>query len=248
MKTHQNEIASKILVTSALLMLAFGGHNGLAKAENQNPGIVPLEARYGGHTYGEWLALEEQWALGLPVPENPNFGIGGSLANGQPQELWFLPIELLSGAAATFNVTVPAGKALYLILEATEFDNFLCVFPPTAFTADQLRQQAISAGIDGVTVLEADVDGVPVTDPKKFAVVSPVFNITLPDNNVFEVVFGCPNPAGTYSPAVAAGYCLLFTPLPVGQHKIHEHVTVPSFGVDSDLTYVVTVVPDGLRQ
>ena len=88
-----------------------------------------------------------------------------------------MPLVLLSGSPVTFSVTVPAGKALYLILETTEFDNFLCVFPPTDFTADQLRQQAISAGIDAVDVLEADVDGVPVKNPKKYAVVSPQFNV-----------------------------------------------------------------------
>jgi len=244
MKRNLNDIARTMLATSALLLLAFGGHNSQAKAENQNPGIVPIDARHGGHTYGEWMAIEYQWALGLPVQDNPNFGASGSLANGQPGEVWFLPIVPLSGTPVTFSVTVPAGRALYLMLESVEFDNYLCVSPPTDFTGDQLRQQATSAGIEGVTVLEADVDGVPVKDPKGYAVVSPSFNITLPEINVFEVIFGCANPAGTYGPAFAAGYSLLFTPLPVGQHKIHEHVTVPAFGIDSDLTYVVTVVPD----
>ena len=70
-------------------MLAIGGHNSQVKAQNQNPGIVPIQARYGGHTYGEWMATGEKWAFEQPIPNNPNFGAGGNLADGQPQELWF---------------------------------------------------------------------------------------------------------------------------------------------------------------
>jgi hypothetical protein len=91
--------------------------------------------------------------------------------------------------------------------------------------------------------LEAEVDKVPVDNPWQYVTVSPVFNITLPEDNVLEAL-GCPNPAGTYGPAIAAGYTILFAPLSVGHHTIHYHAEqtgVPAL----DLTYDVTVVPHG---
>jgi hypothetical protein len=91
--------------------------------------------------------------------------------------------------------------------------------------------------------LEVEVDGVPVDNPKQYVTVSPVFNITLPEDNVLEAL-GCPNPAGTYGPAIAAGYTILFAPLPVGHHTIHYHAEQTGVPV-LDLTYDVTVVPHG---
>jgi hypothetical protein len=222
MKTTQKFVASALI---ALALTSLGVDNSQSQNGTVSPGIIPPNAHYGGHTYGEWLAMQWQWFLGLPVPDNPNFNGNGSISNGQPEHVWFLPGVVFTGVAElkTLHVAVPAGKALYLVLQSVEADNALCTFPPTDLSVDQLGQLAVSLGIDGTTLLEVEVDGVPVDNPKQYVTVSPVFNITLPEDNVLEAV-GCPNPAGTYGPAIAAGYTILFAPLAVGQHTIHYHV------------------------
>jgi len=242
MKTTEKLVASALI---ALALTSLAAVNSQAQNGNLNPGIIPLNAHYGGHSYGEWLATEIQWEFGLPLPDNPNYGLGGSISNGQPKELWFLPVVFFfMTPEKTFHVTVPSGKALCLQVAGNEFDNFLCVSPPTNFSVDQLRQMAI-ASLDPVTVLEVDVDGVPVNNPKQYLAVSPAFNITLPEDNVLDAFLGCANPAGTYGPAVAAAFQLLFAPLPVGQHTIHQHIEASAYGVNADVTWDVTVVPHG---
>lgn len=252
MKTNASRligVAVLVIVISATVPICLAG-----AGDDQNPGIVPIQAHYDGHTYSEWLATFWQWSLGLPCPENPNFCGTGTLSDGQPMHLWFLPSIFTAGAPAakTIQATVPAGKALFVLLYSWEQDNFLCVSPPTSYSPQELQQIAVSDGIEAVEYLEADVDGVQVKDPKQYAAVTSSFDILLPPDNVISTCLGCTMNAsgGIIGPAFASGYSLILEPPPVGKHVVHLHVTIlPSLvsivGTSSwDLTYDVTVVPE----
>jgi len=236
-------MAALIIVMSASAPICLAGAGG-----EENPGIIPIDASYAGQTYAEWMATEWQWLLGVPCPENSNPCLNGSdtgsISDMQPQQLWFLPTVLLMGQKQTLQFTIPAGKALFYMLFATEWDNFLCVSPPTSYSPEQLRQIAIDLGIKAIDTLEVDVDGVPVKDPKQYAVVTHSLDIILPPDNLLDKCWGCNTAPGIYGPGFAAGYAILFKPLPVGKHVIHESVSSTSVGVPlTDLTYDITVVP-----
>src|SRR6516164_2656476 len=119
MKTTQKFVASASI---ALALTGLGLVNSQAQNGKVNQGIIPPNAHYDGHSYGEWLAMQWQWILSLPAADNPNFNGNGSISNGQPAHVWFLPNVLnpVTDVNTTFHVTVPAGKALYLMLQSVE--------------------------------------------------------------------------------------------------------------------------------
>jgi hypothetical protein len=107
-----------------------------------------------------------------------------------------------------------------------------------------LRQSAETAA-KSILTMEVWIDGVPVENLRNYYATSSAFSVTLPPNNVLES-FGLPDPAGTYSPQVTAGYWLLLTPLSAGAHTISIHtVPDPASGVEQTIIYNLTVQPGG---
>ena len=92
-------------------------------AQNANPGVIPPNAKAYSMTYGEWSAKWWQWALSLPVGQNPFFDQGGDCshgANGQVGPVWFLTGVINVSGMAERDCTVPVGKALLFPLINTE--------------------------------------------------------------------------------------------------------------------------------
>src|SRR5258708_31213338 len=62
-----------------------------------NPGIVPINAHFGGVSYGDWIAKSYQWSLSLPAADNPIFpGNESNIAARQSGPVWFLAELLIS--------------------------------------------------------------------------------------------------------------------------------------------------------
>lgn len=230
----------------ALALFASSSANTFAQNGNPNPGIVPPNAHYDGLSYAEWQVKFTQWVNSVPWPDNPLLlGNEDKIANGQPRHVWFFTNNL---PVVDRHFTVPAGKAIYAVIFSVEWDNFLCVNPDTTYTVAELRAIAKSV-VDSEVDIKVEVDGVPVKDVAAYRSTTPVFSATLPDNNILQH-FGCTDALpGTYGPMVADGYALLLTPLPVGEHTIHESGTVivdpsdRSKDVKVDMTWHITVVP-----
>ena len=107
--------------------------------------------------------------------------------------------------------------------------------------------RALSAPlIDGATNLLVEVDGKSVKNlQKRFRTRSVVFDVTLPEDNVFDspcMGAGLGNvSAGTYSPAVDDGFYVILQPLSLGNHTLHIHAEATGFSLD--VTYNLTIVP-----
>lgn len=157
------------------------------------------------------------------------------------------PVVFLTGVinisgTASRTCTIPAGTPLFFPILNFENDNFLCLDPDTNFAVDELRANA-KVIIDGATNLACEVDGVSIQNLQRYRVVSPVFDITLPEDNVLQAV-GCADALpGIYSPAVSDGFWLMLAPLPVGEHTIHFHGELPDLGFSLGITYNLTVAP-----
>ena len=115
--------------------------------------------------------------------------------------------------------TIPEGKAL--LFAPVNVECSFAEFPDLKSEAD-LRECAKS-GQDLVTVLDVSVDGVKLENLQDYRVQSPLFNLTLPESNVF----GLP---ATTTEAVSDGNWVFLKPLPPGNHTIH------SKGVSVDFT------------
>ena len=214
-------------------------YNALAEGGNQNPGVIPPNANYRGHSYGEWEARWWQTLFAIPVVGGDHPLISGG-AFAEVDGVMFLAAPV--GIPSEFEITITPGTALFFPLLNTECS----VLEPDPFHGDDeasLRECA-NGLMDDTSDLFAEIDGVPVNAIQAYRVESPLFEWgPLPENNIFQF-FGLDAPAGTTSLAVDAGYYLMLAPLRVGRHTIHFGGTIG--GVLSgfvDATFVVHVVP-----
>jgi hypothetical protein len=185
-----------------------------------------------------------QWALSIPVSENPVLDeTGEKCVVGQRGSVWFLAGN--SGGGSTARAcAVPAGTELFFpAINSVNIDTpNVCGQGPERIPVEDLRA-ASAAFIDGATNLLVEVDGEPMKKLDRLQ--SEVFAVALPEENTFDTLcasFGGV-PAGIYSPAVDDGYYVQLKPLEVGNHTLHMHAENPSASFSLDVTYSLTVVP-----
>jgi hypothetical protein len=126
----------------------------------------------------------------------------------QSGPFWFLSGTF--GGSATRVCTIPSGKAILLSLMNAECDYKA---KPNLKTESQLLACAKSEN-DGITGLDATVDGVKTPGLSNFRVQSPLFNITYIPNNINGAPIGA-------TQGISDGYWVMLQPLPVGNHTIH---------------------------
>src|SRR5882672_9250621 len=74
-----------------------------------NVGVFQVNSKpYYGKTYGQWVVAYWQWAMSIPIANNPwaNDPTGAYAAIGQSGPVWFLGGTL--GDSVTRNITIPA--------------------------------------------------------------------------------------------------------------------------------------------
>lgn len=198
---------------------------------NTNPQVLPPQARAFGKTYGEWAAAWWQWALSIPAAENPvTDGTGEFCHVGQSGPVWFLAGNF--GGATVRDCTVPAGRALFIPINNVAWIGF-----PGDPTDEDFIRDLLAFFVDHATDLACEIDDRPIQNIKEnYRVKSPIFEVELPDGNLYGA------PAGVYAPCIDDGYYLMHAPLPVGEHTIHIHSLIPDFGGPAiDVTYNLTV-------
>jgi hypothetical protein len=170
--------------------------------------IFPPDAMPYNMTYGEWSAKWWQWILSIPTENNPlNDDNGRNCAVEQSGPVWFLVGT--TGGLIERTCTIPSGSAI--LIPAINGECSYAEYP--SFRSEsELRSCAITQ-MDKATQLKARIDGVDVTDLNTYRFQSPLFNLTLPENNIFGL------PAGT-TQAVADGFWILLEPLTAGNHDI----------------------------
>ncbi|HZA68992.1 MAG TPA: hypothetical protein VE548_04775 [Nitrososphaeraceae archaeon] len=172
---------------------------------------------------------------------NPSYDdTGRYCAQGQSGPVWFLTGTYKHPADR--NCTIPSGKAILFTILNSE-----CSFAefPNLKSEEQLRQCAKQMQ-DSVVHLEASVNGISLTSLEKYRIQSPLFNFTIPHDNVL----GLP-PQTTQ--AVSDGNWIFLKPLPVGNHTIYfkgglknvtdsrSHAFAGPIGWDYPNTYHITV-------
>jgi hypothetical protein len=207
------------------------------------PAGTALAAKKSTGSWGQLSAEWWQWVLAIPPSANPLLdATGDDCMVGQHGSTWFLAGSWLPAGPVTRDCDVPQTATLFFpVINMINFDTpGQCEQEPAPLPSSHYRGLS-RAYIDGATNLSATLDGKPVVPPMK-RTVSPVFEVALPDDNIF--VGACsPDLAGDiYSPAVDDGYYVRINPLPVGAHTLHIHAEDASGGA-LDLTYNLNVVP-----
>jgi hypothetical protein len=184
--------------------------------------IQPPTTSVGGKSLGEWSGEWWTWALSFPTPTNPLLDQTGAHADqGDVGQVLFLA-GTFGGGNAERTFSMPAGHHIFFPL----INSFETLDSGTEETA---RARA-AAVIDNVSELHFNIDDEEGENLFTHRHQSPVFNIILPEDNIF----GLPELAGIPLPTVADGYYLMLPPLTPGTH------TITFGGATSDFDITVT--------
>lgn len=209
--------------------------------------MMPLKAALADSDSQEFRQLSAewwQWALSIPVADNPLMDATGEKCMvGQSGSLWFLA-GTFGGGPVTRNCAVPEDTVLFFpVINSVFIDTpNVCGQGPDRIPVKDLRA-AVAPFIDGATNLLVEVDGTPTK--KLHRIRSEVFAAALPEDNLFDgpcASIGSSSPAGIFSPAIDDGFYVQLKPLKVGAHTLHIHAENVSAGFTLDVTYNLMVV------
>jgi hypothetical protein len=220
-----------VVVTAAVIVTAVFLPTNAVLAKNSNASFTQLSA--------EWW----QWVLSIPPSINPLLDTNGdNCMVGQHGTTWFLAGSWVSGPV-TRDCDIPQGTTLFFpVINEINFDTPGQCGQGAPLPSSSYR--ALSAAfISGASNLSVTVDG--KSAGPMHHTVSPVFEVALPDDNIFA---GACAPApdltgGIYSPAVDEGYYVSIKPLAVGDHTLNIHAEAGGGSFTLDITYNLTVVP-----
>ena len=222
-----------ILSISLLLSLLYVNYSSNILVEAAEFSIFLPNEKPFGLTYGEWSAEWWKWLLSSPIDTNPSTDKTGQYCNMNQNNpnVWF--IAGTSGGYEERTCSIPEGMAI--LVSPIEV---ICSFAeyPELKTEEDLRNCAKSDQ-DAVKDVKLTVDSTPIKDLQNYRVASSLFNVTLPENNIFGV------PPQT-TEAISDGTFVMLKELPVGQHTIYASGLLVDFTTTSNLNFVSEVKYD----
>jgi hypothetical protein len=238
-----------ILAAAMLLVTPWLTHADGGPGRNENPQVLPPHSRPFGHSYGEWAAAWWQWALGVPLPQNPVLDPTGEFAAvNQSGKVWFLAGNFVSGTY-TRSVTLAPGTALFFPLANQAWVSYptdppwnqpyldTTTTPPTPWPSfeDYVRTTILAPPIDSAKDLSCQIDGREIHNLTDYRHQSPSFMVELPADNLFGI------DPGLYGPSADDGIYLMLAPLSAGHHTIHFTMSNVDGSFALDVTYLLKV-------
>lgn len=236
-KLRYTLVAGAVAV-SGLLAQAVGP---LAPVALADPPHRAVEIQTYGASYGEWGARWWEWALSIPVTNNPlldetgaNCGVGQYYGN-----VWFLAGTF--GGPVVRNCTVPRGKALFFPL--VNYVGWRTGSEPSLPTLLELRAETATE-IDAVTDLFCTVDGKKcANDLFEFRAMSPFFALIAPATDGIVSPGDIAGPGNADNLAADGYWIMLPPPKPRGSPYVIRFggTSASGGGFDVDVTYYITV-------
>lgn len=194
---------------------------------NNNLSIFSPDSDPYGLSYPEWAAKWWQWALSIPVDNNPvTDTTGEKCAVNQNGPVWYLAGTL--GGLTDRSCTIPAEKAILLpILNhgGTLGDS----------QSEEELVEYTKKEMDFGIKLDAMIDNMKLSGLNRYRVLSPIFDVVLSEKNLFG---GRPGPTR----GVSDGYWLFLQPLHQGKHTIRTFGSCLAgkirIGVNYDITSI----------
>ncbi len=221
---------------SISIMTIFSGTSFLdifVYADDLNPGVYPKDSKPFGIPIEEWLVKHTQWLFQTPYDVHP----GGTYtpekcSSSQSGPVWYL--TLITEGNEQRTCTIPSDKAILLPILV----GFCSEWDSKGKTITECAKEGNEHG-----VISATVDGKAIKDIKSYRTQSPIFNITVPENNVIGDTPGS-------GKGNTEGFFLFLEPLSPGNHTVQTTTSVrnpdPSkFGYNygASLTYNLIVKP-----
>lgn len=165
-----------------------------------------------GRSWKKWAEIWCLWLYSIPKHRNPGLDATGkySRMNQYDDNAWFLAGTFGNTILVRRNSTIPRGKGIFFPILVKE-DSFADDSDLT--TESQLMTRCENA-TDKVLSLEAIVDGKPIENIERYRVQSDVFDLDLPDDNVYGIEAGSTR-------AVCDGFWLFLKPMSKGRHEIY---------------------------
>ncbi len=174
--------------------------------------MYPRNYQPFGKSWEKWIAIWCNWLLSIPRDINPAVDESGinSSQNQDDPNVWFLGGTFGNNIPVRRKCTVPKSKSILFPIVNKE-DSF-------AEDLDLIHEQELSMrarnSMDRLICLQLIIDGKKLPNLRDYRVLSEFFDLTFPQNNVYDV-----NPGITR--AVCDGYWAFLKPLPVGLHEIY---------------------------
>jgi len=221
---------SRILISMAVVLVLLLVTVFIVSARgNANPKILSPNSRVQGLTYGEWSAKWWQYVLSIPEPQNPLAGgTGNQCAYQRIGNVGLIAVDPL--ANEPIQCEVPNGMMLFLDILSAECST---IEEPPFYggNEEEMRDCALEFTF---TDLQASIDGVAVKNLDRYIHTSPLFDFTLPDQNILytDELIG---------QSVSNGAHLILAPLSPGEHSAYLHATIPEleFTVDMNIQFTV---------
>ena len=195
--------------------VAFAGTTAATSITEPEPGaveILPPDESYAGVTLGEWGARWWQWTLSLPADINPGFDdTGASCGHGQFGPVFFLPVGA-GGTTWESPCVVAEGTAMYVTVGARVCST---VEDPPYYGADEdeLRTCVETYPSAPSMSLHASVNGQEVAELETHRTVTPLFTLTLGEDNNLGVAPGV-------AQAMGLEYAFIIAPPPPGDYVV----------------------------
>jgi hypothetical protein len=226
----------KLIVGTAIITGVIGGlfiiiinSSQSAQAQNNtspNALVFPVDSKPYGKSYADWSAIWWQWLLSIPKDKSPaGDSTGENCGTNQQGPIWFLAGTF--GGAAERTCTIPSGKAI--MFSALNSECSYAEYPDEKTESDLL--ECAKTFQDQTTSAQVIINGTAIENLDKFRIQSPLFNVTLPENNVFGISSGP-------TQAVSDGLWVILKPLPVGEHKIGFKGSSVDFTTGATNTFV----------
>jgi hypothetical protein len=165
-----------------------------------------------GKSWEEWAAVWYQWMASIPKNRNPCLDQSGTYAseNQYDKNVWFLAGTFGNIKTVKRQCVIPKGKSILfpVLLKQDSFAN-----DPDLVTEEQLINRAREA-TDRTRSLRVTINGMEVKNIEAWRARSPVFDLTFPIDNVYDV---SPGPTR----AVCDGFWVFIKPMQLGRYTIY---------------------------
>src|SRR6476619_809868 len=150
--------------------------------------LYPRSTNPYNKPWEDWAAMWCNWLLSISRNKNPAIDQTGENCDQEQNDphVWFLGGSFGNDDVIKRKCVIPYGRAIFFPILEKE-DSF--VEDSDLTTEEQLAQRA-EHFMSRVTRLEASIDDVSLKDLRNYRVRSRFFNLTFPQNGVYDVAAG----------------------------------------------------------
>ena len=200
----------------------------MAKISYGNLEYFSPESTPYGKSYSGWTAKWWQWVLSIPKSENPLIDdTGENSAKNQSGPVWFLAGTLKGTAERT--CTIPADRAILFPVINVEAS----VAEGDGTTEEELAAR-VKFEMDQITDIRAMISGTNVNELKQYRIQSPLFDVTLPVNNVLGL-------SAQTTEMMSEGFWLFLKPLEPGKYDLNSFGSCLAGRIKIGVSYHLTI-------